>query len=290
MEVKNNRGYLDEDFKIFYLKDHNGVDIDYHHHDFYKIVIFISGEVQYTVEGKTYNLKPWDTLLINKNELHKCTVNTDTPYERVVIWLKNDIETNDKYFKGMIKCFDSSNEKNTHLLRLKENSCNTVKNLMSKILKYNDSESSYDIALRNSFLIQTLVIINKSYIKNNSLDTADDVFYDETTEQVISYINKNLKNPLSIENISDEFGLSKHYLMRKFKKQTGHSIHSYIIQKRLIHALELMRYNSCMYEVAEESGFNEYSTFVRAFKKTYGISPKKYFENHQKIDSFNLID
>lgn len=290
MEYKNNRGYLDDDFKIFYLKDYNGVDIEYHHHNFYKIVIFVSGEAQYIVEGKTYNLKPWDILLIKKNEIHKCTVNTNKPYERVVIWLKSDIEERDKYFKGMTKCFDLSKQKNSHIIRLKENSCNVLKSLVSKILKYNNSNTTYDIALRNSFFIQFLVILNKEYIKNNALDTSDDVFYDETTEKMIRYINKNLTDKLTIEHLAEEFELSKYYIMKKFKKQTGHSIHSYIIQKRLIYALELMKTNQCMYSIAEQSGFPEYSSFVRAFKKTYEITPKKYSEQNLNRDDINLID
>ena len=286
----NNRGYLNEDYKIFYLKDYNGVDIEYHHHDFYKIVIFISGDAQYSIEGRTYNLKPWDILLIGKNELHKCNVNTSVPYERLVIWLKDDIETNDKYFKNLTNCIKSSQERNTHLLRLRENSCNIIKNLVPKILKYNKSKDPYDIALRNSFLMQALVVLNKAYVKNRNVDVTDDIFYDKTTEKIMKYINDNLQESLSIDELADEFELSKHYLMRKFKKQTGHSIHNYIIQKRLIYAIELMKEKSCMYEIAETAGFNEYSTFVRAFKKNYGLSPKKYFENYNKIENLNLID
>lgn len=286
----NNRGYLNEDYKIFYLKDYNGVDIEYHHHDFYKIVVFISGDAQYSIEGRTYNLKPWDILLIGKNELHKCNVNTSVPYERLVIWLKDDIETNDKYFKNLTNCIKSSQERNTHLLRLRENSCNIIKNLVPKILKYNKSKDPYDIALRNSFLMQALVVLNKAYVKNRNVDVTDDIFYDKTTEKIMKYINDNLQESLSIDELADEFELSKHYLMRKFKKQTGHSIHNYIIQKRLIYALELMKEKSCMYEIAETAGFNEYSTFVRAFKKNYGLSPKKYFENYNKIENLNLID
>lgn len=286
----NNRGYLNEDYKIFYLKDYNGVDIEYHHHEFYKIVIFISGDAQYSIEGRTYNLKPWDILLIGKNELHKCNVNTSVPYERLVIWLKDDIETSDKYFKNLTSCIKSSQERNTHLLRLRENSCNIIKNLVPKILKYNKSKDPYDIALRNSFLMQALVVLNKAYVKNRNVDVTDDIFYDKTTEKIMKYINDNLQESLSIDELADEFELSKHYLMRKFKKQTGHSIHNYIIQKRLIYALELMKEKSCMYEIAETAGFNEYSTFVRAFKKNYGLSPKKYFENYNKIENLNLID
>lgn len=288
--INNNRGYLTEDYKIFYLKDSNSLDIDYHHHDFYKIVIFISGNVKYKIEAKTYNLKPWDILLIDKNELHKCTVDSSSPYERLVIWLKEDIEDNDKYFKDLTKCIKSIKEKNTHLLRLKAHYCNTIKNLVAKIIKYNKSNDIYEITLRNTFLIQTLVILNKSYIKNNNINTKEDVFYDAVIEKTMKYINENLNKSLYIEQISEEVELSKHYLMRKFKKQTGHSIHNYIIQKRLIYAIELMKNNLTMYEVAEKSGFGDYSTFVRTFKKNYGYSPSKYLEKINLIEHFNIID
>ena len=290
MDSKNNIGYLNEDFKIFYLKDLDAVNTDYHHHNFNKIVIFISGDAQYIVEGKTYNLKPWDILLINKNEIHKCIASNKVSYERLVIWIKNDIEECDKHFKALTKCFDINKEMSTSLFRLKENSCNTVKNLVAKILKYNNTDNVYNIALRNSFFIQLLVILNKSYLKKTNLDTTDDVFYDKTTEQLISYINENLSSSLEIDVLSDKFELSKHYLMRKFKKQTGHSIHSYIIQKRLMYAIELMKDESCMYIIAEKAGFNEYSTFVRAFKKYYELSPKKYYENYNNIENINIID
>lgn len=288
--INNNRGYLTEDYKIFYLKDSNSLDIDYHHHDFYKIVIFISGNVKYKIEAKTYNLKPWDILLIDKNELHQCTVDSSIPYERLVIWLKDNIEDNDKYFKNLTKCIKSIKEKNTHLLRLKEHYCNTIKNLVAKIIKYNKSNDIYEITLRNTFLIQTLVVLNKSYIKNNNINTKEDVFYDSVIEKTMKYINENLNKPLYIEQISEEVELSKHYLMRKFKKQTGHSIHNYIIQKRLIYAIELMKNNLTMYEVAERSGFGDYSTFVRTFKKNYGCSPSRYLEKSNLIEHFNIID
>ena len=290
MDSKNNTGYLNEDFKIFYLKDYDKVNTDYHHHNFNKIVIFISGDAQYIVEGKTYNLKPWDILLINKNEIHKCITNNKVPYERLVIWMKDDIEECDKYFKSLTKCFNISKEMSTNIFRLKENSCSAIKNLVPKILKYNNSNDVYNITLRNSFFIQMLVILNKSYLKKTNIDTTDDVFYDKTTEQLINYINKNLNKSLEIDALADKFELSKHYLMRKFKKQTGHSIHSYIIQKRLMLAIELMKNNSCMYIVAEEAGFNEYSTFVRAFKKYYELSPMKYYESYNKIDNIDIID
>ncbi len=53
------RGYLDRDFRLVHLKDSLAQKIDYHYHEFDKLVIFLGGKVTYVVEGVTYFLKPW---------------------------------------------------------------------------------------------------------------------------------------------------------------------------------------------------------------------------------------
>ena len=53
-------GYLQQNFRLFHLKDKKEQQFDFHYHDFDKIVIFLSGNVTYIVEGKSYHLKPWD--------------------------------------------------------------------------------------------------------------------------------------------------------------------------------------------------------------------------------------
>ena len=52
----SNDGYLNENFRLFHLKDSSGQEKDFHFHEFDKIVILISGKVDYTVEGTAYKL------------------------------------------------------------------------------------------------------------------------------------------------------------------------------------------------------------------------------------------
>ena len=64
-------GYLQQNFRLFHLKDKKEQQFDFHYHDFDKIVIFLSGNVTYIVEGKSYHLKPWDILLVPHHDIHK---------------------------------------------------------------------------------------------------------------------------------------------------------------------------------------------------------------------------
>ena len=66
--------------------------------------------------------------------------------------------------------------------------------------------------------------------------------------------------------------------MHKFKACTGYTLHNYINNKRLIKANELIRNGISMSEAAQQCGFNDYSSFVRAFKRQFGLSPKNYLK------------
>ena len=84
-------GYLNEQFRLFHLKDQTRKEFSYHYHDFHKVVIFISGKAAYHIEGKAYQLKPWDILLVNRHAIHRPEIDPSVPYERFILWIQNDI-------------------------------------------------------------------------------------------------------------------------------------------------------------------------------------------------------
>lgn len=278
-EILNKRGYLKRDFQFFHLKDKRNIKFQFHYHDFNKIIIFISGNVTYLIEGKAYKLRPWDILLVSSNEVHKPLIDSSEVYERIVIWINpsflkrhSDSECN------LLKCFQMAESEKFNLMRLNHEAINCVKHTLSDLGDACNSDEFGSKILKNSLLMQIIVYLNRLFLNGQINKEVNDIVYDENIGEILEYINENLGEDLSLDNIATSFFMSKYYLMHKFKKQTGYTIHNYIVQKRLMMASSFIKKGRPVTEVYIECGFGDYSNFIRAFKKMFGMSPKQYYK------------
>lgn len=271
-------GYLKEDFRLFHIKDQRAMEFEYHHHDFHKIVVFISGKVTYHIEGKAYALKPWDILLVGNTEIHKPQISPDKMYERIVLWVYPEfLERNNSQNTNLLSCFQTAKEKEYHLIRVGKDSLSSLKETLVAIEEEKSSgDFGSDILVRSLFF-QFMVSLNRLFSSKENLRVEKGLNYDEGLSAIINYINQNLQGDLSIDKIASRFFMSRYNLMHKFKKETGTSIYSYIIQKRLILSKALIREGLPITEVSQECGFGDYSSFIRAFKKSYGKTPREYY-------------
>ena len=115
----NKRGYLNSDFKIFHLTDQISTEFEFHYHEFHKITIFISGNVQYFVEGKTYPLEPYDIVLVNRNDIHRVQVDPSLPYERIIVYISPgfiDAYRTDDY--DLSYCFEKAKKEHEKLRKM----------------------------------------------------------------------------------------------------------------------------------------------------------------------------
>lgn len=248
-------GYLEENYHYFHLKDTAGNERDYHYHDFDKIVILLSGHVDYAVESDVYSLKPYEVLLVKHHTIHKAIVDKSVPYERIIIYLNEGRYSSVMPEAGLTQCFDQC-------LYLPER--DTLSNILNML------EQSQNEVIRETYVIQLLAILNS--MKGSD---PEEHYYDQKTEEVLTYINENLESDLSVETLSEMVHLSKYYFMRQFKKSTGQTVHSYVRQQRLFHASRLIRQGTSVSEAARRSGFEDYSVFYKAFKENFGFSPKE---------------
>ena len=87
MDTYEKKGYLNSEFRLFHLTDKESHEINTHYHDFDKITIFIKGKVSYMVEGRTYELKPYDIVLVKHNDMHRLTVDNSIVYDRIIVYI-----------------------------------------------------------------------------------------------------------------------------------------------------------------------------------------------------------
>ncbi len=90
---------------------------------------------------------------------------------------------------------------------------------------------------------------------------------------LLKYINLNINESLSLDELAQRFNLSKFYLTRRFKELTGLSLHQFIVKKRLTKARYLISIGIDPYRAAVDAGFNNYSHFSRTFKSYFGQNP-----------------
>jgi AraC-like DNA-binding protein len=95
--------------------------------------------------------------------------------------------------------------------------------------------------LKDTLFLQFIIFINRNFL-GHKLDIQNtDVEFDETIDEILQYINRNLSDDLSVDRLAAICHLSKYYLMHRFKQQTGYTIHNYIVKKRLIAANTLIK-------------------------------------------------
>lgn len=280
---------LTKDYEIFHYSDTKLKQVNLHHHDFYECYFFISGDVTYFIEGKTYFLKPGDIILINPTELHQPIINSNNiPYERIVLWIDkvflNNLSTKDT---NLAQCFEDSAKDN--VIRANLEMQQTIKSILNKLLSL-ESYSSIGIdLLYKAYIIELLVHLNMILFYNGiKLDV--EIKKNNLINEIIQYINSHVEDVITIDELSEQFYLSKYHLLREFKKHTGTTIHKFIVQKKLIQAKELILKGAPIISVYSQCGFGDYSNFFRAFKNEYGVTPKQFYDIMCKNTNDNYLN
>ena len=90
------------------------------------------------------------------------------------------------------------------------------------------------------------------------------------------WLETNLHRRITLEDIARELYVSKSTLSQTFHQKLGISVHRYLTQRRLIAAKTLILEGWSLENIGIQVGFSDYSTFYRAFRQEYGISPRQF--------------
>ena len=269
------KGYLNSEFRLFHLTDQETREVKYHYHDFDKITIFIKGHVIYTIEGKSYELSPYDIVLVRHNDIHRLVVDNSQIYERIIVYISpnfmNAYKT-DSY--DLSYCFQKAEEEHSNVLRIPSLKNSSLFQSITRLEKsFSDDGYASDL-YRQVLFLEFMIHLNRAARKNR-LEFIDTDNCNTKILDILQYINENLNHDLNIDILSDNFYISKYYMMRLFKQETGYTLGHYISQKRLLLAKELILTGVSGTQACFDCGFKDYSTFSRAYKKFFHESPRE---------------
>lgn len=274
METYEKKGYLNSEFKLFHLTDKETHEIKTHYHDFDKITIFIKGKVSYMIEGKSYELKPYDIVLVRHNDMHQLSVDNREIYERIIVYISPNFmnayktESYDLNF-----CFQKAKEEQSNVLRIPSLEKSSLFRSIVRLEKSFADEGYAAELYRQVLFLEFMVHLNRAALKNH-LEFIDTENNHSKVSEILQYINDHLTDELSIARIADNFFVSKYYMMRQFKQETGYTMGNYISRKRLLLAKELILSGIPSTQACFDCGYKDYSTFSRAYKRFFSESPR----------------
>lgn len=146
-----------------------------------------------------------------------------------------------------------------------------VYTLSSKISVEYQAKSQAYFFFRYSWIAELLL-----HIVNAAESMKQEEILDSDIREVIQFLGENYTKKISIDMLSEQFYISKYYLMHRFKKVTGCTIHNFILNKRICYACVLIKSGRTLGEACYLSGFTDYSLFFKSFIKIMGISPSQY--------------
>ncbi len=250
--------------------------MDMHIHDCCEIYYSISGGKQFLIDNQFYDIEPGDIFFINQYESHYLTQVDTGIHERIVISVHPDyLRELSSAHTDLSYCFTHRFDGFPHKLHLDSE---MSKRFIYLIHKISDSEGfGYDLMERAMFT-DLMVFLNRSFYEfchSKPMEEAV-VTNHAQVDDMLTYINRNISEDLTLETLSSHFHLSSSYLCRIFKSTTGTTINKYITARRITIAKSLLNEGLSVTEACDRCGFNDYSNFLKSFTKAVGISPKKY--------------
>ncbi|WP_418820168.1 helix-turn-helix domain-containing protein [Parasutterella excrementihominis] len=259
-----------------------------HWHKELQLCLILTGRVRFSINQKEVEAGAGDVIFINSQVIHSATSISNDEEEASYCCINFAYE--------MVGGFHGSlmernfvlpflrNEQNDFLLISEKSEEGLHEKISSKMLhirklfKETEPERYFDIFAELVLIWKELVRWLHKTEDQPSTRRPEDY---ETSRKVISYIEKNLGEKLTLDLIAKEVCLSKWECSRRFKRIAGESVWSYLISARMAKAVELLLYSRKSVErIGFEVGFPNVNLFIRQFKKEFRTTPGQFRKNH----------
>ncbi len=235
-----------------------------HCHAHYEIIYVVQGTGKYVVEGERYELRPGTLMVFRPGEFHYVDVSEQERYERFVFHFRAEElpQAEGALSRLAARPLGVGNIYETSDFPI------PVTGIFENFDRLESLPEQERAVLSRLYLTELVLLLSVAEPQSRGERRGEPI-----GAQIIRYLNENLAAPLSLEELAKHFYVSKYYLCRAFKEHNGISILGYLNGKRVMLARQMIEGGESAATAAERVGFCDYSTFYRAYRKTYGRSP-----------------
>lgn len=266
-------------FELFHLNEKPTSNRPLHSHNHMEIIVVFTTRMNYLINNKRYHLKMYDVLVVPSKISHQPLFITDEIQNRDCLWVSSAFfdSINNREFKDRINA--SFNAEDSIIIHnVGKETAELISSYVSKAIETISFNYIFNEVESYSFVVIILSIIYRACIEHLYINNRDD----SVASKAMAYINRHLYDDLSLDVLANELYVSKYHLSREFKKETGVSIHKYIINRRMIWARYDLYHGVSPKTVAKKIKYSSVNSFSEAFYKYYGVSPR-YYLNNKKI-------
>lgn len=277
-ELKENKphGTKDDPFSTYHIRDVNrAFQIPVHWHDELEIIYVKRGSLNVNIAGESYIGKPGDAFVVSPGNLHFMGSQTGKVDYYTFLFPMRYVTFNaeDMLDREVLEPLNNGR------LMIYPQIGKTARDICEELIdihQLKNSEAEQEIAVQLKTKMTLLQFILKMWQEDLIMDNATSG-RNTVEKEMISYIQQNYTEKISLKEFGTQFHLSEKYISRYFKEHFHITLSQYVNHLRLEHARQLLQDTTLpITEVAMQSGYQNVSYFIRSFKETYGMSPLKY--------------
>ena len=277
--------FSDSDFEIFHFRDieHSKMGNYPHWHRYYELMMGIEGDVKIVSNGTIYNFSNSSIAIIPPGMVHSTIVSSELPvYERICFHWTSAYT---KLLSSLIS-YDLAKEfDQLYVIKCNIRQFTALRILLDHLLQEDAIADKFNPMIRQISVMELLLQCARLIESKEGVNVKTETSL--LVESTVNYIQQHFtETDLSLNEIAKMKYLSSRYLSKVFRSYTGNTVYQYIIQCRLLNACELMANGSMVTDACMQSGFNDYTCFLKSFKKAFKMTPRQYLQALQKGGNF----
>jgi len=235
-------------------------------HLYHEILLYIDGEAELYSRDHRTALSPCSLLVIPKETYHFLKFENSDGFDRLKISFESGSELEKPCAKLLtrLRIYDKLPDE---LSRLTERMC--------RGLREDRIDDITAFSVWSSFMMLASELCGLAETDSGEAESdAENDAHRSLIARVMRYIDENLSSGSGIDDIAAAMNVSVSTLTHCFKAELGISPHKYITERRLVYAQKLLSEGRKPSKIYAECGYGDYSSFYKAYLKTFGCSPR----------------